>query len=105
MPQKASAKTVIRRPDSSDTQKNNIHLRSEEDCLRVELEELDNKDPQWYQPNLIRRARQLLEAGKKREAVMAIYGEKVTEEAQKQNQKKPSAESARTASASSKASG
>ena len=108
MPHKAAAKSRAKRTSRhvarGGSKRKNLSVKTEEECLYLEIEELNKNGPEWYEPNLIAGAKQLLQEGNKIEVVAAIYGEKVTREAQKDfESEKTSRVRAIAASASSQA--
>jgi hypothetical protein len=62
-----------------------VHGESEETALSKDLAELDRQDPNWYRPNLIIGARQMLMNGNDDSTVSAVYGAEITAEAKSQH--------------------
>ena len=61
-----------------------IPFRTEEQLLFDEIEELNREGSEWYKPNLIAGAKQLLIEGNEFSKVAAIYGHETTKEAERQ---------------------
>jgi hypothetical protein len=58
-----------------------IHGESEEGALLRDVVELDRQDPNWYRPNLVIGAQQMLINGSDVPTVSAVYGAEITAEA------------------------
>jgi hypothetical protein len=58
-------------------------VRTEQESLAHEVQELDQRDANWYEANLIAGARQLLLEGNDFASVSAIYGKEITRKGQK----------------------
>jgi hypothetical protein len=67
-----------------------MHGESEEEALFKDVVELDRQDPNWYRPNLVIGAQQMLINGSDVSTVSAVYGSEITAEARSQLRTAPS---------------